>query len=236
MGKGDKKTKKGKTFRHSYGNSRPKKPKNPLKPIEPTIKPIFPKPNTHSMGILIEKVRVKNFRSLKDVEVSLTPLTLLVGSNNAGKTSFLRALNLALGIERKNITLDDLFVDGQGNRMTGEDSRKVIIDIKIVPVNGNFEIQDTFNDDTWRPEFTGAIDVLGTKEVLMFRTQYSFIGNGEDCKVEKFVIRGSWDTPNINPQTDILTASFEKLPLYFIDAQRDIIDDLRNRTSYFGRV
>ena len=57
------------------------------------------------MGILIEKVRIKNFRSLKEVEVSLTPLTLLVGSNNSGKTSFLKVLNLALGIERKNVTL-----------------------------------------------------------------------------------------------------------------------------------
>ncbi len=72
---------------------------------EQTVKPIFQKPNTHSMGILIEKVRIKNFRSLKEVEVSLTPLTLLVGSNNSGKTSFLKVLNLALGIERKNVTL-----------------------------------------------------------------------------------------------------------------------------------
>lgn len=91
------------------------------------------------MGILIEKVRVKNFRSLKDVEITLSPLTLLVGSNNSGKTSFLKALNLALGIERKNVTLDDLFIDGQGNRITGEEGRKIIIDVKIIPTNEVFE-------------------------------------------------------------------------------------------------
>ena len=53
------------------------------------------------MGILVDKVRVHNFRSLRDVEVSLAPMTLLVGMNNAGKTSFLKALHLALGGDRR---------------------------------------------------------------------------------------------------------------------------------------
>jgi putative ATP-dependent endonuclease of the OLD family len=238
MGKGDRRTKKGKIARHSFGKPRAKKVNKQIVSLQIVLElePLSTKQYKHNMGILIEKVRVKNFRSLKSVEVTLTPLTLLVGSNNSGKTSFLKALNLALGIEKRNVTLDDLFIDGNSNRIQGNDSNKITIDVKIIPVNEKFEIVPEFNEN-WSSEFTeSSTDLIGNQQVLMFRTQYTLSSNGSDVKAEKFVIRGNWDAPNINPQTDILTASFEKLPLYFIDAQRDIIDDLRNRTSYFGRL
>ena len=238
MGKGDRKTKRGKIVLGSFGKCR-KRTSKPYVPI-PKPTPILDENNRNNklknnMGILIEKVRVKNFRSLKDVEISLTPLTLLVGSNNSGKTSFLRALNLALGVEKKNITFDDLFINKNGERIQGDEGKKIIIDVKIVPVDSDFKIQDAFNED-WSAEFGESIETIGNQDTLMFRTQYTFSRDGEDFKVEKFVIRGNWETPNPNPQTDGLSASFDKLPLYFIDAQRDIIDDLRNRTSYFGRL
>lgn len=39
--------------------------------------------------IAITDVRVNNFRSLANIEVELGDLTVLIGANNAGKTSFL---------------------------------------------------------------------------------------------------------------------------------------------------
>jgi putative ATP-dependent endonuclease of the OLD family len=205
-------------------------------PKNVNLKPPFTKQNKHNMGILIEKVRVKNFRSLKDVEVTLTPLTLLVGSNNSGKTSFLKALNLALGIEKRNVTLDDLFIDRQSNRIQGDEGKEIIIDVKIIPVDDSFTIVEEFAEN-WREVFTdGSIQTIGSQEVVMFRRVYTFSGNSEDVHVNKFIIRGNWENPIINTETDVFVASLEQLPLFFIDAQRDIIDDLRNRTSYFGRL
>ena len=185
------------------------------------------------MPILIEKVRIKNFRSLKNIEVTLEPLTLLVGSNNAGKTSFLRALNLALGIERRNVTKEDLFIDKDGNRTTDP----IIIDIKIVPTGEDGKRINEF-DDTWLQELTGkSIGTEGDKNFMAFRTQYIFEGDSEDAKVEKLFIGDNWESPSPNPNNDALPSGILKnIPLYFIDAQRDIIDDLKNRTSYFGRL
>ncbi|MEA3283263.1 MAG: AAA family ATPase [Euryarchaeota archaeon] len=48
-------------------------------------------------GIKIIEVRIRNFRSLKEVNVSLDWLTVLIGENNSGKTSFLDALSAAIG-------------------------------------------------------------------------------------------------------------------------------------------
>lgn len=44
----------------------------------------------------ITKVRIQNFRGLKDVELELGPTTVLIGENNSGKTSVLDALRLCL--------------------------------------------------------------------------------------------------------------------------------------------
>lgn len=44
----------------------------------------------------LKTVMVKNFRSLKDVTVNLDENTVLIGENNAGKTSFMDAVRIAL--------------------------------------------------------------------------------------------------------------------------------------------
>jgi len=40
----------------------------------------------------IKKIRIKNFKSLEDVEIEIKPLTFLLGPNGSGKSSFLKAL------------------------------------------------------------------------------------------------------------------------------------------------
>ena len=186
------------------------------------------------MGIIIEKVRVKNFRSLKNIEITLSSLTLLVGANNAGKTSFLRAINLALGVEKRGVTLDDLFIDKTGNGIK-EKSRTITIDIRILPTNGKDKIINTFNNE-WLNQFKKDINTVGEQDFFAFRFQYVFEGNNEDSAKPKWFVISNWDTPEINEETDILTAKTNNIPLYFIDAQRDIQEDLRNRTSYFGKL
>ena len=39
-------------------------------------------------------MRVQNFRSLRDAQIDFNELTALIGSNGAGKSSFLRSLDL----------------------------------------------------------------------------------------------------------------------------------------------
>src|SRR6185295_1184064 len=41
---------------------------------------------------IIERIRVKNYRSLADVDVRLSPLTVLVGTNGSGKSNVIDAL------------------------------------------------------------------------------------------------------------------------------------------------
>ena len=42
----------------------------------------------------INKVKVKNFKSLKNIDISLSNLTLITGVNSTGKSSFIQAILL----------------------------------------------------------------------------------------------------------------------------------------------
>ena len=183
------------------------------------------------MNILIDKVRIKNFRSLFDVEVDLQPLTLLVGTNNAGKTSFLRALNIVLGTSGRGLNRDDLFIDSSGTVV----SQSITIDIRIIP----------FSDGQRKPEFDDADYGLfeGEKNVqseeknnidmqfYAFRAIYTLTANAE----AQYKVINVWETAEISDKIVPITTIREYLALYFIDAQRDISDDLKLRTSYLGK-
>jgi putative ATP-dependent endonuclease of OLD family len=49
------------------------------------------------MNIQIDTVRISGFRGICNIEVTLPRVTVLLGQNNAGKTSIVKALQLALG-------------------------------------------------------------------------------------------------------------------------------------------
>ena len=103
------------------------------------------------MSILIDTVRIANFRGIKEIEVNLSPTTILVGANNAGKTSFLKALHLALGAERRSVSKED-FYSGV------EDSKEIIIDIRIVAYDYvNNKRNENFEENWADRDFSGGL-------------------------------------------------------------------------------
>lgn len=65
----------------------------------------------------IEKVAIKNFKAIDDIEIEFRPgVNLLIGDNGVGKTSILEAITVGLGgfltgisgVPSKNIQPDDV--------------------------------------------------------------------------------------------------------------------------------
>ncbi len=186
------------------------------------------------MSILIDKVRIKNFRSLRNVEVNLQRITLLVGANNAGKTTFLRALNTVFGVSKGFLTKDDLFIDRNGKNIKNDkgELEPIIIDVRIVPIDALGNRVTEFSTQ-WIGKFVG-INTDDFGEFFAFRTEIVF-GNGDSYETNLYPLN-YWKNPETSPNNLLPKSALSPIALYFMDAQRDLQGDIQQRNSYFGKL
>jgi len=190
------------------------------------------------MSILIDKIRIANYRAIKEIEINLSPLTMLVGANNAGKTTFLKALNLALGIDKRNISKEDFFDDGTKN----PDDNIILIDIRIIPFDIETGKRKPEFDDQWAEnDFSGKIisDIETQEQYYCFRTKGFFdFEKGYQIDIVTLKQWAEWnDWKNPKYEGDVNRSLRPvSIPLIFMDAQRDIQQDLKDKTSFLGKL
>ena len=76
------------------------------------------------MEILVDTVRIAGFRGIENLEMTIPRVTVLIGTNNSGKTSFLKALQLSLGDYSRSLSEEDLYIGSDEKRAT-----EVLVDI-----------------------------------------------------------------------------------------------------------
>jgi len=189
------------------------------------------------MAIQLKQLRVHGFRGLDNLEIDFEPTTVLVGTNNAGKTTLLKSLQLCLS-NTLQITDDDFHFTDAIIR------DKIVIDVLFISVNeeGN---QIAEFEDKWATVFTVdriSIDSNGN-QLLAFRTIIEENLIRKTYKKKQFVIDewgefhneadGYWYSKTYNQE---LSFYFDEIPFFYLDANRDILDDLKNKTSFLGKI
>ena len=164
--------------------------------------------------------------------MDLKSTTVLTGMNNVGKTSILKELQLALG-SRYNITLEDFNIHDSIR------TSKIIVDVRIVPVDDDGNREVNFNDD-WEIYFGSdnlQLDHDGNA-MLCLRTTVSVNQTDSSFVFEQKALT-AWDEPAGNWR-DIATTDYklkkDNIPFFYIEPQRDIIDDLKSKSSYLGKM
>lgn len=186
-------------------------------------------------SIQLSNVRIAGFRGLEDVCLNLSKTTVLTGCNNSGKTSILKALQLALG-NSNFLTPEDIFISPSGKR-----ADKIIVDVKFVPVDDEGKIAREFSDE-WSAIFKATyFEVLGDgSQSFSFRTEFTYSKIKSEFDKETRIIP-TWE-PSANEQwQNIRTASKlsldrDSIPFFYIEAQRDIVEDSKSRTSFLGKI
>jgi putative ATP-dependent endonuclease of the OLD family len=191
--------------------------------------------------VTITYVRVSFFRSLKNVEVSLSDLTVLVGANNVGKTTvLLDALQAAIGASRRALGKEDIYLSG-GETDVPKD-RKATIDVLMRPTDATGKVADNFpRGSFWinlwgegisqsEPDFHDFVAIRTTLEWSSvhgdYRTSRQFL---KDWKpFEQWLESEGKGTA--------LPTQIEPIAMHYIDAKRDLEDDIRSRGSFWRRL
>jgi putative ATP-dependent endonuclease of OLD family len=192
-----------------------------------------------SSGVSVLELRISNFRSFRNASVRLGDLTLLVGSNNAGKTNLLDAINLALGTGRRVVGVDDIHTSIGEPSLPKE--RKAVIDVLIKPIGKDGAVLDSFPAGSFWTALWGqgiaqdsaVHDFVGIRTTLMWDPV-----RGEYALSRKFL--KDWkpfaDWLSAEEANAVASTQIEPIAVSYIDAQRDLENDLRARGSFWRRL
>jgi len=187
------------------------------------------------MAILINVVRISGFRGISNLEITLPKVAVLIGQNNAGKTSIIKALQLALGDYGRHLTDEDFYINSNDSVCS-----EIIVDISIVPVDENSQRTDMFSDE-WTEVFGNWVQAdIEDNAFVAIRTICEKDNIKGGFKVSRYPLSRwprfeTWkdESAKINNK---ISKFINAIPFIAIDAQRDICQDLREKNSYMGKV
>lgn len=186
------------------------------------------------MNIQLDIVRICGFRGIANLEISLPKVTVLLGQNNSGKTSVIKALQLALGDYSRYLSDEDFHIADDDKRQN-----TITVDIRFIPVNDEGRINE-FSEE-WQQEFGDKIqsEANGNQFVAIRTTvQPDKIKGGyivERFHLDAWPIKEAWQDAKTNSKNRIVKR-LESIPFISIDAQRDIHNELKDKSSFIGRV
>lgn len=187
------------------------------------------------MTILVDKIRISGFRGIRNIEIDLPRIAVLIGLNNAGKTSVVKAFQLALGDYSRYLSEEDFYLDKNDKPFS-----EITVDIRIVPVNKGDERVPLFEEE-W-------IDFLGDKvqadnnekQFSVIRTvcSHDLIRGGFSVlrySLDTWPPFTNWNNAKVNQKKKIRT-NLQSLPYFSIDAQRDLHSELKEKNSFVGKI
>ena len=174
--------------------------------------------------IVIDRIRINGFRSIRSLQMPLGRSAVLLGANNCGKTTVLKALELALSDETA-VNLEDFHV----NR-AGEAEKVLWVDVRFISQNQNGNRQTEFQG-AWQKEFSGMIrrDHY-RREYFAFRTIFTCTDGRID---KKRIVINHWDRAKLGEE---LTALPQSLQFVSVDAEESLRENLQNPNSFVTRI
>lgn len=184
------------------------------------------------MSIQIDIVRICGFRGISNIEIALPRVTVLLGQNNAGKTSVIKALQLAIGDYSRYLSDEDFHISEDGKRQEA-----ITVDIRLIPVADKARASE-FSEE-WQQELGAKIQAEADgKQYVAIRTtaKPDRVKGGyiiERYEMESWPVYTGWEKVNFRKK---LGKRLEAVPFIPIDAQRDIHNELKEKSSFVGRV
>ena len=208
--------------------------------------------------VLLEKIRIQNVRSLKDTgDVPLSPITLLVGENSSGKSTFLRTFPLLRQSISKRTDgpilwagdVDDYVDFGSFDEtVTNDGSTDMTFSFSFEATTSRKYIMRSPNGRMARQEFPFPMDIGALPDHITYSITISRAGMREHVSKLHVTYNNATFTFNLSPQHKrpnvIVDGSYDyplsqkedaRAPIYF-PVSRIFEYDLPNITRTFNEL
>lgn len=183
----------------------------------------------------LRHVKIRNFRCLIDVDIPIDDLTILIGENNSGKTSFLEALRIALS---RGLFGGKSVFEEFDYHMTKQTDAPETVD--------GIEIELTFREDNiseWSPELLQSLneiiqtDVDQSLNLIILRVTSAYetqtramVTKAEFLDVNRQPIGGAGAKPN---NKRVLS---EYIKLFYLASLRNPENEFGARSQFWGQI
>jgi putative ATP-dependent endonuclease of OLD family len=190
--------------------------------------------SVETYAMKISKIRIRNFRSVQSLDLTLDDTTVFIGANNAGKSAVLDALRIALtrrwGQRGTGFTEHDIYAPAPDC-----DPRT------LPPVSIDVMLEEPA-PKVWPDELVQALDHIMTvrpdgRNIIVLRVQCAW-----NHELETFEPSWSFLDWQDNPLTGNakratnLSGLFNYVPLFWLDALRDANDEFSPRSQLWGHL
>ncbi|PEL01344.1 hypothetical protein CN606_17780 [Bacillus toyonensis] len=185
--------------------------------------------------MFLKEVRIKNFRSLKQLIVPISKNTILIGENNSGKTAFLDAIKLGLGRVNKRVSPFseyDYFVNNENDTPQNSDG----ISLEFI-----FQEQHL---GQWNDNILQVLGGIVQHTPLSHEEALNTIWLKVDSKYDENQCEYTFETEFLNSvgvplESGISNSKFNDFlqltPVFYLQALRDIQEAFSSNSPFWGK-
>ena len=181
--------------------------------------------------MFLREIKVKNFRSLKDVSVLLDDQTVLIGENNSGKTALLDAVRFALSKTTGRNPYDEYDYYMDQNLSSPKDSDGISVTLRFEEKEA--EEWDGYVMDTFG-EVIQYINDDDEKASIILKSYSVYNKASGEYEYRTVFLNNQYEELPAKVQNK-LSAFLRLIPVFYLQALRDIKETFSNKSALWGR-
>lgn len=181
--------------------------------------------------MFIEKIHIQNFRGIEDLVLPLDELTVLVGENNAGKSTIVEALQICL--TRTSLRKSNVFSEYDYHLNDTKSEPQEADPIRLTLYFSEKTIDEWPDEITQLLDAAIQVDTAGlSKIIFQIESQYSIAIRDFETKVNFLDLGGNILT---RASGSLFASRLQSLtPFFYLSAIRDAIQEFKPKSQFWG--
>ncbi|MBM6577859.1 DUF2813 domain-containing protein [Microvirga sp. SRT01] len=180
--------------------------------------------------MLLKRVKIEHFRGIVDLTVEFDDICVLIGENNAGKTSVLDAIRLCLSrsVGRRSSPFSEYDYHLDDNAADPRQASPIVITLHFEEEPGS-----EWPDDVYQL-LDGVTQDLGDRSSLTLRVSSSFDSTINDYVSDQSFIDSAGNTLSPGKASRAVSSLSQIVPYFYLASLRDATQEFKPRSQFWG--